>query len=132
MWKWSVRYTYSIGTLASIYRGLRFASYFEDDFFAAAGLAFAGAGFLATGFEGLAAALDFSFSLEKKYSAKPETIFDTLYYRSVTFYEMNEKEKAQNILSKILEVKPEHIKSRIKLNEWKDQSWRKQFSSTFL
>lgn len=65
-------------------------------------------------------ALQFSFDLEKKYVSNPDTIFDTLYYRSLAFYELNEKEKAKNILKKILEVKPEHIKSKIKLGEWKD------------
>jgi tetratricopeptide (TPR) repeat protein len=65
-------------------------------------------------------ALQFSFDLEKKYVSNPETIFDTLYYRSLAFYQLNEKEKAKNILLKILEIKPEHIKSKIKLGEWKD------------
>lgn len=67
-------------------------------------------------------ALDFSFEIEKKYHDNPNTIFETLYYRAIALYELNQKEKAQNILQKILEVKPEHLKSHLKLNEWKGLS----------
>lgn len=64
-------------------------------------------------------ALDFSFEIEKKYHSNPNTVFETLYYRAIALYELNQKDKAQNILQKILEVKPEHLKSQLKLSEWK-------------
>ncbi len=65
-------------------------------------------------------ALQFSFSLETKYLKNPDTIYETLYFRSLALYELNDKETAKHILEKIISSKPEHMKSRIKLSEWKD------------
>lgn len=60
-----------------------------------------------------------SFEIENKYSEKPETIFATLEYRAQALFGLGEKEKAIQILEKILESSPKNQTARVLLLTWR-------------
>lgn len=65
-------------------------------------------------------AISESFEIEKKYPEKPETIFATLEFRAQALYGLGEKEKAIQILEKVLEVSPKNHTAKVLLHSWRN------------
>jgi hypothetical protein len=68
------------------------------------------------------AALNESLELEKKYSTNPDTIFSALLLRSQALHGLGEKEKAIQILEKIIEIQPKNQNARILLHHWRSST----------
>jgi tetratricopeptide (TPR) repeat protein len=64
-------------------------------------------------------AISESFEIEKKYPERPETIISTLEYRAQALYGLGEKEKAIQILEKLLEVSPKNYTAKLLLHTWR-------------
>jgi tetratricopeptide (TPR) repeat protein len=67
-------------------------------------------------------ALNESLEIEKKYLKNPDTLFATLLLRSQALYGLGEKEKAVQILEKIIEVQPKNQSARILLQRWRSSN----------
>lgn len=59
-----------------------------------------------------------SFEIENKYPQNPNTIFSVLEYRAQALYGLGEKDKAIQILEKLLEISPKNQTARILLHSW--------------
>lgn len=65
-------------------------------------------------------AINESFEIEKKYSENPETIFAALQLRAQALYGLGEKEKAIQILEKLLETSPKSHTAKVLLHSWRN------------
>jgi len=65
-------------------------------------------------------AISDSFEIENKYPEKPETIFATLEFRAQALYGLGEKEKAIQILEKVLEISPKNHTAKVLLHSWRN------------
>ncbi len=63
--------------------------------------------------------LTFTDIMEMKYSDNPETAFALAYARAKAYYGLGEKEKAKNILSDLLTVRPNYRLANLLLAQWK-------------
>ncbi len=64
-------------------------------------------------------AIDESFSVEKKYAKNPDTIFATLQLRAQALYGLGEKEKAIQLLEKLVETSPRNQSAKVLLHTWR-------------
>jgi tetratricopeptide (TPR) repeat protein len=62
-----------------------------------------------------------SFEIEKKYPDRPDTIISTLEYRAQALHGLGEKEKAIQILEKVLEVAPKNYSAKVLLHSWRSK-----------
>lgn len=65
-------------------------------------------------------AINESFEVEKKYPENPETLFAALQVRAQALYGLGEKEKAIQILEKVLETSPKQQTAKVLLHSWRN------------
>lgn len=61
-----------------------------------------------------------SFEIENKYPQNPDTIFSTLELRAQALYGLGEREKAIQILEKLLEISPKNQTAKVLLHSWRN------------
>jgi tetratricopeptide (TPR) repeat protein len=61
-----------------------------------------------------------SFEIEKKYSENPETLFAALQSRAQALHGLGEKDKAIQILEKLLETSPRNYTAKVLLHSWRN------------
>lgn len=65
-------------------------------------------------------AMSESFEIEKKYSENPQTLFAVLQLRAQALHGLGEKEKAIQILEKLLETSPKNYTAKVLLHSWRN------------
>lgn len=65
-------------------------------------------------------ALSESLEIEKKYFQHPQTLSATLILRAQALYGLDQKEKAIQILEKVLKIQPKNQKARLLLQDWRN------------
>lgn len=69
--------------------------------------------------ENYLSAINESFNVEKKYAKDPETIFATLQLRAQALYGLGEKDKAIQLLEKLVETSPKNQTAKVLLQTWR-------------